>query len=186
LPPTWQLCLSWGGASADEEHQVLGRRSDQAARDCEKRPLDCTGPKGCSSRRLSSSFSSTEDPAGGHAGGQHPRSRLLAERDDAKNGNQTWRQRHGQASQRPFRLGDITEEGPHRPHVLLSIPLKPRDDEHALSNIRPPLASILLAPKTKEARPPRDLGGARNKSRESWGGRGVPGPLFIATSDAKP
>ena len=25
LPPAWQFSLSWGGASADEEHRVLGR-----------------------------------------------------------------------------------------------------------------------------------------------------------------
>ena len=50
---------------------------------------------------------------GGHAGGQHPlhhlpESDVVAKRDDAKNGHQTWRRRHGQASQRPFRLRDIT------------------------------------------------------------------------------
>ena len=65
LPPAWQFSLSWGGASADEEHRVLGRHYDQAARDCEEQPLDRTGLKGCPSRKLSSSFSSTEDFAGG-------------------------------------------------------------------------------------------------------------------------
>ena len=28
LPPAWQFSLSWGGASADEEHRVLGRHRD--------------------------------------------------------------------------------------------------------------------------------------------------------------
>src|SRR6185312_8150910 len=42
LPPTWQFSQSWGGASADEEHRVLGRHYEQAARDCEERPLDRT------------------------------------------------------------------------------------------------------------------------------------------------
>ena len=82
-------------------------------------------------------------------------------------------------SQLPFRLRDNAEEGAHRPNVLLLIPLKPRDGEHALSSFPPPLASILLASKPKEARPPRlgddherqretllDLGDARSKSRE--------------------
>ena len=59
------------------------------------------------------------------------------------------------------------------------IPLKLRDGAHALSGLPLPLASILLAPKPKEARPPRpggdremqketllDLGDARSKSRE--------------------
>ena len=54
------------------ERRVLGRHHDQAARDCEEQPLDRTGPKGCPSRKLSSSFSSTEDLAGGQTGGQHP------------------------------------------------------------------------------------------------------------------
>src|SRR6185295_16418983 len=76
---------------------------------------------------------------GGQAGGQHPLHHLpegdvVARRDDAKNGDQTWRRRHGQASQRPFRLRDITEAGPHMPNVLLLIPLKLRDDKHALSS----------------------------------------------------
>ena len=94
LPPAWQFSLSWGGASADEKHRVLGRHYDQAARDCEEQPLDRTGPKGCPSRKLSSSFSSTEDLAGGQAGGQHPlrhlpESDIVAKRDGAKNGHQT-------------------------------------------------------------------------------------------------
>ena len=121
---------------------------------------------------------------GGQAGGQHPlhhlpESDIVAKRDDAKNGHQTWRRRHGQASQRPFRLRDIAEAGPLGPSVLLLIPLMLRDGEHALSSFPPPLASILLASKPKEARPPRpgagrerrrdtlrDLGEARSKSKE--------------------
>ena len=108
-----------------------------------------------------------------------PRATFIAKRDDAKNGHQTWRRHRGQASQRPFRLRDIAEVGPLRPSVLLLIPLKPRDGEHSLSSFPPPLASILLASKPKEARPPhpgdgrerqrdtlRDLGEARSKSRE--------------------
>ena len=150
----------------------------------EKQSPDRTGPKGCPSRKLSSSFSSTEDLAGGQAGGQHPlrhlpESDVVAERDGAKNGHQTWRRCHGQASQRPFRLRDIAEARPHGPNVLLLIPLKLRDGEHARSGFPPPLASIFLASKPKEARPPRpgddrerrretllDLGDARSKSRE--------------------
>src|SRR6185436_6794525 len=121
LPPEWQFSLSWGGTNADEEHRVLGRHYDQAARDCEEQPPDRTGPAGCPSRKLSSSFSSTEDFAGGgQAGGQHPLRHLpendiVAKRDDAKNGHQTWRRRHGQTSQRPFRMRDIAEAGPHGP-----------------------------------------------------------------------
>ena len=121
---------------------------------------------------------------GGQASGQHPlhhlpESDIVAKRDDAKNGHQTWRRRHGQASQRPFRLRDIAEAGPHKPNVLLLIPLKLRDGEHAVSSFLPPLASILLASKPKEARPPHpgddrerrretllDLGDARSKSSE--------------------
>ena len=115
-----------------------------------KQSPDCTGPKGCPSHKLSSSLSSSEDLAGGQAGGQHPRRRLpesdlTADRDGAKNGDEAWRRRHDQASQRPFRLRDIAEAGPRRPYVLLLIPLKLRDVEDALSNYRPPLASILLA-----------------------------------------
>ena len=52
------------------------------------------------------------------------------------------------------RLRDIAGAGPHGPNALLLIPLKPRDGEHALSSFPPPLASILLASKSKEARPP--------------------------------
>ena len=64
LPPAWQFSLSWGGASADEEHRVLGRHYGQAARDCEEKPPDHMGPAGCPPRKLSSSVSSTEDLAG--------------------------------------------------------------------------------------------------------------------------
>ena len=104
---------------------------------CEEQSLDRTGPAGCPPRKLSFSVSSTKDLAGGQAGGQHPRCRLpksnlVADRDGAKNGRQTWRRCHGQASQRPFRLRDIAEAGLHRPNVLLLIPLKPRDGEQAL------------------------------------------------------
>jgi len=120
----------------------------------------------------------------GQAGGQHPlhnppESDVVAKRDDAKSGHQTWRRRHGQASQRPFRLRDIAEAGPLGPSVLLLIPLKPIDGEHALSSFPSPLANILLASKPKELRPPcpgddrerrretlLDLGDARSKSRE--------------------
>ena len=76
-------------------------------------------------------------------------------------------------------LGDIAGAGPHGPNALLLIPLKLRDGAHALSDFPPPLASILLAPKPKKARPPhlgagherqrktlQDLGDARRKSRE--------------------
>ena len=102
-------------------------------------PLDRTGPAGCPSHKLSSSVSSTDDLAGGQAGGQHPlhhlpESDIVTKRDDAKNGHQTWRRRHGQACQCPFRLRDIAEAGPLGPNVLLLIPLKPRDGEHALSS----------------------------------------------------
>ena len=108
-----------------------------------------------------------------------PESDVVAKRDDAKNGHQTWHRRHGQTSQCSFRLRDIAEARPHRPNALLLIPLKPMDGEHALSRFPAPLASILLASKPKEARPPRpgdgrerqrdtlrDLGEARSKSRE--------------------
>ena len=47
LPPAWQFSLSWGGASADEEHRVLGQHHNQAAQDCEEQPPDRTGPSGC-------------------------------------------------------------------------------------------------------------------------------------------
>ena len=52
--------------------------ADMAARllGCEEQPTDRTGPTGCSPRKLSSSISSTEDHAGGRAGGQHPPHRL--------------------------------------------------------------------------------------------------------------
>ena len=126
---------------------------------CEEQPPDRTGPVGCFPRKPSSSVSSTEDHAGGRTGGQRPphrlpESNLAAGGDDAKNSRQTWRQRHGQASPSPFRLGDIAGEGPHGPDALLLIPLKLRDGAHAHSGLPPPLASILLAPKPKEARPP--------------------------------
>jgi len=57
----------------------------------EKQSPDRTGPKGCPSRKLSSSFSSIEDLVGGQAGGQHPlrhlpESDIVAKRDNAKNG----------------------------------------------------------------------------------------------------
>jgi len=167
-------------------------------------PPDHTGPAGCPSRKLSSSVSSTADLAGGQAGGQHPlhhlpESDVVAKRNDAKNGHQTWRRRHGQASQHPFRLRDIAEAGPHRPNVLLLIPLKLRDGEHALSSSPPPLASILLVPEPKETRPPRpgddrerrsetllDLGEVRSKSGEVGEERKSHDPYFIAASGAKP
>ena len=52
--------------------------ADMAARllGCEEQPPDRTGPTGCSPRKLSSSISSTEDHAGGRAGGHHPSHRL--------------------------------------------------------------------------------------------------------------
>ena len=114
LPLAWQFSLSWGGVSDEEKHRAPGWRDSQAARDCEEQPPDRTSPAGCSPRKLSSSISSTKDPAGGQAGGRHPPHHLpkrdvVARRDDAKNSHQTWHQRHGQASQSPFRLGDITE-----------------------------------------------------------------------------
>ena len=60
----------------------------------EKQSPDRAGSKGCPSRKLSSSFSSTKDRAGEQAGGQHPRhhlseSNLVANRDGAKNGDKT-------------------------------------------------------------------------------------------------
>ena len=64
LPPARQFSLSWGGVSADEDHRALGRQDSQAARDCEEQPPDRTDPAGCPPRKLSSSISSTEDPAG--------------------------------------------------------------------------------------------------------------------------
>ena len=155
LPPAWQFSLSWEGASDEEEHRAPGWRDGQAARDSEEQPPDRTGPAECPPRKLSSSIPSTEDPAGGQAGGQLPphrlpESNLVARGDDAKNSHQTWHQRHGQASPSPFRLGDIAEAGPHGPSALLLIPLKLRDGAHALSGFPPPLASILLAPKPKK------------------------------------
>jgi hypothetical protein len=84
------------------------------------------------------------------------------------------------------------------PNVLLLIPLKLRDGEHALSSIPQPHASILLASEPKEARPPcpgvgrerqrdtlRDLGEARSKSREVGEEKESHDPLFIAASGAK-
>ena len=148
--------------------------------------------------------SSTEDLAGGQAGGQHPlhhlpESDVVAKGDDAKNGHQTWRRCHGQPSQHPFRLRDIVEAGPQRPNVLLLIPLKLRDGEHALSSSPPPLASILLASEPKETRPPRpgdgrerqmdtlrDLGKVRSKIGEVGEERKSHDPYFIAVSGAKP
>jgi len=176
LPLAWQFSLSCGGVSDEEEHQAPGWRDGQAARDCEEQPPDHTGPAGCPPRKLSSSISSTEDPAGGQAGGQHPPHHLpgrdiVARRDDAKNGHQTWHQRHGQASQSPFRLRDIAEAGPHEPDALLLIPLKLRDGAHALSGFPPPLASILLRSKPKKARPPR-LGAGRERQRKTLRGLG--------------
>ena len=38
LPPAWQFSLSWGGASAGEEHRVLGWHGGQAARDARNSP----------------------------------------------------------------------------------------------------------------------------------------------------
>ena len=118
----------------------------------EKQSPDRAGLKGCPSRKLSSSFSSTKDHAGGRAGGQRPphrlpESNLVAGGDDAKNSRQTWRQRHSQAYPSPFRLGDIAGAGPHGSDALLLIPLKLREGAHAHSGLPPPLASILLAPK---------------------------------------
>ena len=159
--------------SADATARLLGMR--------EATP-DLTGPAGRSPRKPSSSVSSTEDHVGGRAGGQRPphrlpESNLVAGGDDTKNSRQTWRQRHGQASPSPFRLGDIVEAGPHGPNALLLVPLKQWDGAHALSSFLPPLASILLASKPKKARPLhlgagherrkktlQDLGNARRKA----------------------
>ena len=66
----------------------------------------------------------------------------------------------------PFRLGDIAEAEPHGPNALLLIPLKLRDGAYALSGFPPPLASILLAPKPKKARPPH-LGAGHKKANET-------------------
>ena len=126
----------------------------------------------------------TKDSAGGQAGGLHPphhlpESDIVARSGGAKNSHQTWHQRHGRASQPPFRLRDIAKVGPHGPSTLLLIPLKLRDGVHALSGFLTPLASILLASKPKKARPHhlgagrerqrktlRDLGDARSRSSE--------------------
>ena len=134
-------------------------------------PPDRTGPAGCPLHKLSSSISSTKDPAGGQAGRQHPphhlpESDVVAGRDDAKNSHQTWHQRHGQASPSPFRLGDIAEAGPHGPNALLLVPLKLRDDVRALSGFPPPLASILLAPKPKKGQA-TPSGGRSRKAKEN-------------------
>ena len=183
MPPAWQFSLSWGGVSDEEKHRAPGWRNSQAARDCEERPPGRTGPAGCPPRKPSSSVS-TEDRTGGRAGGQRPlhrlpESNLVARGDAAKNSRRTWRQRHGQASPSPFRLGDIAGAGPHGPNALLLIPLNLRDGAHAHSGLPPLLASIFLAPKPKKARPPhlgagherqrktlQDLGGAGRKSWE--------------------
>ena len=161
MPPAWQFSLSWGGASADEEHRVLSRHHGQAARAYEEQPPDRMDQVSPPPKTL---------PGGGQAGGQHPLHHLpgsdvVAKRDNAKNGHQTWRRHRGQASQRPFRLRDIAEAGPLWPSVLLLIPLKPRDGEHALSSFPLPLASILLAPKPKKSRPPH-LGAGHERQRK--------------------
>ena len=142
----------------------------------EKQSPDRTGPKGCPSCKLSSSLSSSEDIAGDQADGQHPQRRLsesdlAADRDCTKNGHQAWRRRHDQASQRPFRLRDIAEAGPHGPDVLLLIPQKLRDGKDASSNYDPPLASILLASRPKETGPPSP-GADRGKRKETLHARG--------------
>src|SRR6185312_5485699 len=121
---------------------------------CEDQPPDHAGPTGCFPRKPSSSVFSTEDHAGSRAGGQHPphhlpESNLVAGGDDVKSSHRTWRQRHGQASPSPLRLGDIAGAGPHGPNALLLVPLKLRDGAHALSGFPPPLASILPASKPK-------------------------------------
>ena len=125
----------------------------------EKQSSDRAGPKGCPSHKLSSSLSSSEDLAGGQAGGQHPRRRLpesdlVADRDGANNGDEAWRRHHDQAPQHPFRLRNITEAGPRGSYVLLLIPLKLRDVDDAFSSYRPPLASILLASRPRGTGPP--------------------------------
>ena len=55
--------------------------------------------------------------------------------------------------------------------MFLLILLKPRDGEHALSSFPPSLASILLASKPKEARPPSP-GDDRERQRETLLGLG--------------
>ena len=163
--------MSWGGVSADEEHRVLGRRNGQAARDCEEQPPDRTSPAGCPSRKLSSSISSTEDPAGVKLADStlhtiSPRATMSPGGTMRRTATKPGTQRHGQASQPPFRLRDIVEAGPHEPNALLLIPLKLRDGAHALSGFPPPLASILLASKPKKARPPH-LGAGRERQRKT-------------------
>jgi len=64
-----------------------------------------------------------------------------------------------------FRLRDIAEAGPHGPNALLLIPLKLRDDAHALSSFPPPLASILLASKPKK--PGHPIWGRSQKAKEN-------------------
>ena len=122
----------------------------------EKQSSDRAGPKACPSHKLSSSLSSSEDLAGGQAGEQHPRCRLsesnlFADRDDAKSSDKPGADTMLGTPRHPCKLEDITEAGPHRPNVLLLIPLKLRDGKEASSNYRPPLASILLAPGPKGA-----------------------------------
>ena len=106
LPPAWQFSLSWGGASAGEEHRVLGRHGGRAAQDAGNSPqtarvqrdallasflLASPPPKttqGSSWRTAPSAPSPREQPC--CRGG-----------DDAKNSRQTWRQLHGQAPPSP-------------------------------------------------------------------------------------
>jgi len=95
-----------------------------------------------------------------------PREQPCCRGDDAKNSHQTWGQRHGQTSPSPFRLGDIAGAGPHGPNALLRIPLKLRDGAHALSGLPPLLASLLLAPRPKKARPPR-LGAGHERLKKT-------------------
>src|SRR6185312_6385461 len=90
---------------------------------------DRTGPKGCPSRKLSSNLSSTEDLAGGQAGGHHPRcqlseSNLVADRDDKKSSDKPGADVVPGAPRYPCKLEDIAEAGPHGPNVLLLIQLK--------------------------------------------------------------
>ena len=87
--------------------------------------------------------------------------------DDAKNSRQTWRQRHGQASPSPFRLWDIAGARPHGPNALLLIPLKLRDGAHAHSGLPPPLASILLAPKSLKKPGHPHQGAGHKKAKET-------------------
>ena len=92
LPPTWQFFLSWEERPPIKDTKSLADISAGLREKHEKQSPNRTGPKGCPSRKLSSGFSSTEDLAGGQAGGQQPlhhlpRSDVLAKRDDAKNGH---------------------------------------------------------------------------------------------------